>query len=212
MTNFEQWLERVYESGGDRETLDRAYNEWAGEYDQQLWGSGNPNIAISLGMTGRHVSDFNAAILDAGCGTGIMGQVLHQMGYQNIEGLDPSSGMLAMARKKAVDTKLHQLFLATEVELPPASYDAVVAAGVLTHGHAPPESLDGILGLTRPGGIIVFTLSEIAYREHGYADKISQLEANGQWRQVDKSRLFRTCPFLETEAHLRNWALTYRKC
>ena len=93
MDELEQWLHRVYEAGGDRATLDRLYDEWAGTYDQQLWASGNPYIAIAAGLAGRHVRSLEASILDAGCGTGNLSQVLHQIGYQNLEGLDPSEGM-----------------------------------------------------------------------------------------------------------------------
>lgn len=97
MEDLESWLERVYQAGGERKTLDTLYDEWSKDYDQQLWASGNPYIAIATGLVGRHVHDYDAKILDAGCGTGNMAQVLHQMGYRNIEGLDPSAGMLAVA-------------------------------------------------------------------------------------------------------------------
>ena len=80
LDELETWLERVYRADGERKTLDALYDEWAGDYDQQLWASGNPYIAIATGMVGRHVRDFDARILDVGCGTGNMAQVLHQMG------------------------------------------------------------------------------------------------------------------------------------
>jgi len=137
--------------------------------------------------------------------------VLHQMGYRNIEGLDPSAGMLAVAQRKEVYQQLHQLYLDARVDLADDSFDAVVAAGVLTHGHAPPESLDGILKLTRPGGSIIFSLSAIAYEEFGFKQKIDVLEESGQWQKLDQSLLFRTYPFSEKEAHLRHWVLAYRK-
>ena len=212
MEDLETWLERVYQADGERKTLDRLYDEWASDYDQQLWASGNPYIAIATGLIGRHVLDYNAKILDAGCGTGNMAQVLHQMGYLNIEGLDPSSGMLAVAQRKEVYQQLHQLYLDSKIDLSDDSFDAVVAAGVLTHGHAPPESLDGILKLTRPGGTIVFSLSAIAYDELGFKQKITALEESGKWEKLDQSLLFRTYPFSTKEAHLRHWVLAYCKC
>ena len=46
--------------------------------------------------------------------------------------------------------------------LPDASYDTVIAVGVLIHGHAPTESLDGIFKLPKRDGIIIFSLSQIA--------------------------------------------------
>lgn len=211
MEDLETWLERVYQADGERKTLDTLYDEWSKDYDQQLWASGNPYIAIATGLVGRHVHDYDAKILDAGCGTGNMAQVLHQLGYRNIEGLDPSAGMLAVAQRKEVYQQLHQLYLDARVDLADDSFDAVVAAGVLTHGHAPPESLDGILKLTRPGGVIIFSLSAIAYEELGFKPKIAALEESGQWLKLDQSLLFRTYPFSEKEVHLRHWVLAYRK-
>lgn len=211
MEDLETWLERVYDSGGDHAQLKKLYDEWANDYDQQLWASGNPYIAIATGFAGRHIHDFDATILDAGCGTGNMAQILHQMGYQNIDGLDPSEGMLDIARTKNIYKSLHRLYLDSEIDLAAASYDAIVAAGVLTHGHAPPESLDGMLKLVKPGGAIIFSLSEIAYNNYGFADKMAQLENNHSWAQLDRSNLFRTYPFSDKEAHLRHWVYAFKK-
>lgn len=212
MEDLETWLDRVYQADGDRKTLETLYDEWAADYDQQIWASGNPYIAIATGMVGRHVPDFDAPVLDVGCGTGNMAQVLHQMGYRNLEGLDPSAGMLAVAQRKEVYQQVHQLYLDSQIDLPDAHYTAVVAAGVLTHGHAPPESLDGIIKVTRKDGIIVFSLSAIAHDEYGFKQKIAQIDAAGHWEKLDQSLLFRTYPFSEAEAHLRHWVLVYRKC
>ena len=209
--DLETWLDRVYAAGGDRATLDRLYDEWAQKYDQQIWASGNPYIAIATGLVGKHLPDYDARILDAGCGTGNMAQILHQMGYRNIDGLDPSTGMLAIAERKQIYRQLFPLYLGAQIDLPTASYDAVVAAGVLTHGHAPPESLDGILEVTRSGGIIVFSMSQIAYDDMGFRDKMTALDSAARWEKLDQSRLFRTYPFSEKEAHLRHWVFAYRK-
>ena len=211
MADIETWLKRVYEAGGDRDTLDQAYDEWARDYDRQLWATGNPYLAIATGMVGRHLPSNDAVILDAGCGTGNMAQVLHQMGYENLEGLDPSEGMLAMARRKDVYRALHKLTLGARIDLPDESYDAVVAAGVLTHGHAPPESLDGIVRLVKPGGMIIFSLSQIAHDELGFKEKLAELDASGAWTALEPSRLFRMYPFSDQQAHLRHWIRVYRK-
>ena len=154
---------------------------------------------------------FSAVILDAGCGTGNMAQLLDQMGYLYLDGLDPSEGMLEIARSKNIYQNLHQLYLDTDISLPPESYDAIVAAGVLTHGHAPPEALDGIIKLVKPGGIIIYSLSEIAFQEYGFGEKISLLEENQKWKLLDRSNLFRTYPFSEKESHLRHWVYAFQK-
>ncbi len=76
----ERWLERVYEAGGDRGTLDRLYDEWARDYDRHIWSTGNPYIAIATGMAGRHIQSFDASILDVGCGTGAVSEYLRSIG------------------------------------------------------------------------------------------------------------------------------------
>ena len=211
LKDLESWLDNVYASGGDHNRLKQLYDEWATDYDQQLWASGNPYIAIAAGFAGRHIHEFSAAILDAGCGTGNMAQILNQIGYQNIDGLDPSEGMLEIARSKQIYQDLHQLYLDTDIELPESSYDAIIAAGVLTHGHAPPEALDGMLKLLKVGGAIIFSLSEIAYTEFGFDKKMDELEAQNKWILRDRSNLFRTYPFSEKEAHLRHWVYVFEK-
>ena len=211
MEDLETWLERVYQAGGDHQALESAYDEWASDYDQQIWASGNPYIAVAAGFAGKLIPDFNARILDAGCGTGNMAQILHYMGYTRMDGLDPSAGMLKIAQGKQLYENLHQLYLGSEVDLPDASYDAVVAAGVLTHGHAPAESLDGILKLVRVDGVVLFSMSKIAYEEMGFKEKIDELVNAGAWQKLTWSELFRTYPFSEKEAQLRHWVMAYRK-
>jgi len=103
------------------------------------------------------------------------------------------------------------MYLSERIDLADESYDAVVAAGVLTHGHAPPESLDGILRLCKPGAIMVFSLSRIAYEEQGFSQKMEMLNDAGKWQLLDRSRLFRSYPFSEKEAQLRHWVFAFRK-
>ena len=211
MEDLEVWLDRVYTSGGDRDTLDSLYNQWAKDYDQQIWASGNPYIAIQTGMMGKYVGDYDSLILDAGCGTGNMAQVLNQMGYRNIEGLDPSTGMLAMAKHKDIYRELYSLFLTDSIDLEDNKYDAVVASGVLTHGHAPPESLDGIVKITKPSGMIIFSLSQIAHDKLGFGDKMTELENNNKWQLQERSNLCRSYPFSDKEAAVKHWVCVYKK-
>jgi hypothetical protein len=82
---------------------------------------------------------------------------------------------------------------------------------VLRHGHAPAESLDGILKLVRHGGTILCSLSQIAFEEFGCQQKIAELDAAGRSRKLEQSGLFRTYPFFEKEAHIHAWVLACQK-
>ena len=48
---------------------------------------------------------------------------------------------------ESVERKL----LAEKMDLEASSFDAAVLSGVLTQGHVPPQALDGILEVVKPG-------------------------------------------------------------
>lgn len=208
---LEDRLDAVYQTGGDRQQLDHLYDDWAQAYDQDLWASGNPYIALMAGLVGRYVPDVDARILDGGCGTGNMGQLLCGIGYGNIVGIDASDGMLAAAKSKGCYVELHKMLLGARIDLDPNSFDAITAAGVLTHGHAPPEALDGLLEVARPGAPIIFSISKIAVDEGGFGEKFTALENAGAWTLEEQTEPFRTYPFSSQYADLRHWICVYRK-
>ncbi len=211
MTDFKDRLDAVYGAGGDAARLKAVYDDWAEKYDAELWASGNPYVAIICALVGRFVPDPGARILDGGCGTGAVGRILSCAGYANIEGLDPSDGMRAAAARRGVYAALYPLALGAEIALEKESYDAVVASGVLTVGHAPPEALDGMLGLAKRGAPILFSMSKPAFEDSGFGAKIAALDAAGAWRAEHRSPEFQTYPFLPEYGHYRHWISVYRK-
>ena len=209
--SLESRLDTVFKTSGDRARLDNAYDDWARDYDQDIWASGNPYFTLIAGLAGRYITDRKARILDGGCGTGLLGQVLNVLGFENIVGIDASDGMLAVARSKSCYAELHKLLLGPRIDLPDESFDAVTAAGVLTHGHAPAVSLDGILQVAKPGAPIIFSLSEPAFNYGGFGVKIQDLDRAGRWTLEEQTEPFRTYPFSEQFADLRHWISVYRK-
>lgn len=208
---LENRLDAVYQTHGDRDKLDSIYDDWARDYDKDLWASGNPYIALMAGMVGRYVPERNARILDGGCGTGNMAQILNVIGYSNIVGIDASDGMLAAAKTKGCYAELHKMLLGAKIDLPSGSFDAVTAAGVLTHGHAPAESVDGLLEIAKPGAPIIFSISKIAMEEDGFGEKFTTLERSGAWTLEEQTEPFRTYPFSSEYESLRHWICVYRK-
>lgn len=53
------------------------------------------------------LSDKNARILDVGAGTGLVGEYLKKRGFCNLDALEPSLGMLEVAKTKNVYKNLH---------------------------------------------------------------------------------------------------------
>ena len=92
-------------------------------------------------------------ILDAGAGTGIVGKVLRDRGYTNIDALDISQKMLDEAKKLNV---YKQFFCAPLCAEPVAGiendqYDALICVGTLTVGHVKPVALNEIVRIVKPG-------------------------------------------------------------
>ena len=128
-----QW---VYSSTSNRE-LEERYDKWASEYDKDLaeqfqWNS--PRTAVDL--LAKHVPT-EAKILDAGAGTGLVGECLAQLGYRDLYAMDLSLGMLEEARRKDLYKDFYQMTLGEELGFETNSFDSVISVGVFTTGHAP---------------------------------------------------------------------------
>lgn len=97
---------------------------------------------------------FEEPILDYGCGVGSLLALLSTR-YPHVEGFDPSSESLALARERAPGCTLHP----ESGALPARAFGLVVLACVLHH--VPPAERPALLALVRarlrPGGrVIVF--------------------------------------------------------
>lgn len=180
------WLRRVY-GARSREELATHYDGWASEYDKDLTAWGYLYPALAAAMITRYLRPGDGPLLDAACGTGFVGQVLALVGYTDIVGIDISDAMLAEARRKNVYREVRNMALGEPLDFPDDGFACVLAIGVFTVGHAPPDSLDDILRVTRPGGHVVFSLSDPAYREGGFGKKIAALEGSGRWSRRDES-------------------------
>lgn len=152
-------LDAVYAATSPGE-IARLYDGWAETYDADMARAGYRHPAIATALLARHLARGARPILDAGAGTGLTGEWLGILGYPEIEALDLSEGMLAIARAKGAYTALHLAALGGELPLPQGRYAGVVCTGVLTTGHVGAEALPGLLAVTRPGGILVLTVKE----------------------------------------------------
>ena len=95
-------LERAYALDGD--AASRAlYRDWAETYDDtMLQGLGYRSPAVVARMLGEHLADRQALVLDIGCGTGLAGHKLGELGFVAIDGLDLSPEMMQVAARRNV--------------------------------------------------------------------------------------------------------------
>ena len=201
MSNKIQW---VYSSQNNRELSDR-YNQWAKDYEQDLSENfGRPNREPIVDLTLKYVSK-NALILDAGAGTGVMGQWLYEEGYKNLLGIDLSEGMLAEAKKKNSYKELRQMILGEPLDFPTATFDAVTACGVFTYGHAPSSSFDELIRVTKPKGYILFTLRPDFYESSDFKAKMEDLATQEKWQLTEQGKPYKSEPKGQPDLYLQTW-------
>ncbi|MGH6895205.1 MAG: class I SAM-dependent DNA methyltransferase [Geminicoccaceae bacterium] len=205
----ERRLEQVYGASSNAE-LRALYDDWAGQYDQDLQAFGYSYPPAIAGLVARYVRERDASILDAGAGTGIVGEVLAILGYTRLTGIDLSDGMLAVARAKGVYAELRNQTLGAPLDFADDAFAAVVSAGVLTTGHAPPSCFDELIRITRPGGHAIFTLSMPVYEEGGFRPKLEALSAKGLWRAVETTPTWCSLPRAPSHASVLARAYVYR--
>ena len=111
-----------------------------------------PTIAVNEFQS--HLQGKQIVILDAGCGTGLVGALLSEKGYRIIDGLDYSPQMLEKANEKQVYRDLAQADLTASLDISDNQYDAVISVGTFTCAHVGPVAFNELLRITKPGGYI----------------------------------------------------------
>jgi predicted TPR repeat methyltransferase len=206
---FDDWAGRVYGAKSNEE-LKQKYDAWAADYDRDVESVRYSLPALAAGLFGRYVAPDAGEILDAGCGTGLLGDPLHLLGYQALTGIDLSHEMLARAEARGVYKELHAMDLGARLDFADDRFAASTALGVLTPGHAPPTALDEMLRVTRPGGHLIFTVSRPAFEEGGFKAHMAAIDAKGLWEARETTPSFRAIPGSKTEGDLECRFFVYR--
>jgi len=185
-------LHRAYIAKNPQETAE-VYDDWADEYEQHMKNVGYTHPAVVAGMVSRHVGPTDEKVLDAGAGTGVLGEILSALGFSSIYGLDASEGMLKTAELKNKYVELTHQFLGQALTYDDDSFALVASSGVFTQGHAPLDGLDELVRVTRPGGFLVFSIAR-TYLDGPFEQKRQQLERQNRWQFVDATQRYNSAP------------------
>jgi len=194
----------VYSSKNNQELSER-YDHWAKDYDRDLendFGYIIPQYATNYFV--KYVS-LGARILDAGAGTGLVGELLFAKGYRELVAMDLSKGMLEQARKKNVYKEFHQLVMGEPLNFQTDCFDAVISVGALTEGHAPADSLDELVRITKPGGHIIYSLRTDLYEGAGFKEKNNRLAQLDKWTLVEKGDEIQGLPKRRADICVQAW-------
>ncbi|RWP26921.1 class I SAM-dependent methyltransferase [Mesorhizobium sp.] len=169
---------------GDANLLAQHYFEWADSYELDMEGERycGPSIVAEMAGTlqAAYIGGDRAAtaVLDAGCGTGLVGVQLDHIGFRFIVGFDLSETMAEMARQTGVYRHVEG-----EVDLnrslsqyASASYDMIVCCGVFTLGHVHPDGLRELARLTRPNGFVIANTCKSHTQAMTFKDEVLLLQ------------------------------------
>lgn len=164
----------------------RLYGQWASTYDKDLTERiayvGYLRVAEAF-LTQQSLVD--GAVLDVGCGTGLVGASLREGGIETVDGIDISTEMLAEAAKKMTEdgAPVYRNLIAADltktIDMPDNQYAALISAGTFTHGHLGPESLNELWRVAAPGAVCAIGVRSTHYEDLGFGDKLAGDAANG---------------------------------
>ena len=193
--NPEEIIQEALALDGTIDKLQNFYAKWAASYDADVATEAYaaPTICIDLLLKNLHhlnQSNEKLAFLDAGCGTGLIGQVLQHSDLEvefELNGFDLSPEMVSKAAETQAYAQLsgnidmNQPF----TQLGKKRYDVVFCCGVFTLGHVPPQSLKHLFEITRPGGLVITSTRTRYYEKSGYQSVSDQFMQEGAVQLVE---------------------------
>ena len=164
----------------------RLYGEWAATYESGfVEAEGYVGYLRVAEQLLRQRADINGAVLDVGCGTGIVGAALREGGINIIDGIDISSSMLAEADKKKtkngipVYRDLISADLTKTLNIADNQYAGLISAGTFTRGHLGPDSLDELWRVAEPGAHCAIGVKLKHFETMNFGEKLSKDVAKG---------------------------------
>lgn len=139
------------------------YDDWCDKYDEDLVIVGNYTGHIKcVEAFAKLRLNRKIAILDLAAGTGLLGAEVGKHGYENVDGLDSSLGMLGQARKQGIyrDYIVAMVDGLGSIPINDETYDVVMSSNGFAPGQIYPTAIPEILRIMRPGGYLLWTMRE----------------------------------------------------
>ena len=149
------------------------------------WNYQAPQNTVKL--FNQHAANKNISILDAGCGSGLVGSELQKYGYTKITGADFSQEMLNLIPKN-IYKNLELIDLNEKLKYKNNFFNAITCVGTFTYGHVTAHALDEMLRIIKKDGLICFTINEGIYLEYKFDKKMEQLSNDRLWEVINFSK------------------------
>ena len=158
------------------------FDRWALSYDRHFiidFGYIGP-IIIANALT-RDQIPRTASIIDAGCGTGLIGEELKKRGFLTLYGADISEKMRHEAEKKSIYRRVFAADFSGETTILDGVYDVAIAADTFGPGQFTTKSLRELIRVVRRGGHIYALVEENVFDTQKFDAVVADLEADKRW-------------------------------
>ena len=175
MSGDEANLQRAYALRSPEECL-RLYADWAQTYDDGFATAQGYVLPVRVAEAFMAARAPDGPVLDVGAGTGLVAQALRGCGFSgDLEGVDISAQMLAVARQKGVYGAVHVADVTRPLPLDFGPYAGIVSAGTFTHGHVGPEGLPPLMDVAAPGAVMALSVNLAVWEDKGFAAALKAL-------------------------------------
>lgn len=140
------------------------FDQFSADYDSRMLEQLSyraPEILVELAQLLGLAAEKRYAILDLGCGTGLMGVAVRRWA-RRLDGVDLSPAMIAQARARNVYDELTVCEICTWLAKPGRNYELVFAADTLVYLGDLAPLLAGMAMRLCPGGRFLFTVEKNA--------------------------------------------------
>lgn len=152
------------------------YDDWVvTRYDADLvaWGYDAPSRVADMIQPLLDVT--RGSVLDAGCGSGLVGVELRRRGVAHIVGGDFSPASVEIARSGGAYDEVVDLDLNAPLEFADATFGVAVSVGVFSYLLDTEATIRELLRVVEPGGSLVFTQRTDLWEERGCAELLDRL-------------------------------------
>jgi len=171
----------------DKKDILATYADWSNTYEQEYYNEqGNRIPYILSDLFAQYVPlETKASVLDAGAGTGYLGKVLREKGFNDLglHAVDLSEDMLSHVEEKDIYTSAMWADL-EELPFKENMFDHCISSAVI--GLVPATVFSELIRVTKPGGYILFNLRDQYYEsgEAPFKKQMEALESSGAWEIV----------------------------
>jgi len=131
-----------------------------------------------------------AKILDMACGPGNVSFILKDHAYTNVDGLDPSKGLLEAAMQKGLYKQTFCCYVTPDIPTPIAddTYDVLLCSAGMFPGSITPQAFTELIRVVKKGGVIAWNIAD-GYEGFNeffktYDEIYKQLIKDGKWEEI----------------------------